>query len=86
MKKLGQEVTRYNSSRMKFLENSFYIIQNIKLDQSENFFIKNFKEITNKTSNNVRKINFILESPKSLIEITMLLVIFAIIFNISIFF
>ena len=71
---------------MKFLENSFYIIQNIKLDQSENFFIKNFKEITNKTSNNVRKINFILESPKSLIEITMLLVIFAIIFNISIFF
>ena len=72
---------------MKFLENSFYIIQNIKLDQSENFFIKNFKEITNKTSNNVRKINFILDfSPKSLIEITMLLVIFAIIFNISIFF
>lgn len=86
LKKLGQEVTKYNSSRMKFLENSFYIIQNIKLDQSENFFIKNFKEITNKTSNNVRKINFILESPKSLIEITMLLVIFAIIFNISIFF
>lgn len=86
LKKLGQEVTKYNSSRMKFLENSFYIIQNIKLDQSENFFIKNFQEITNKTSNNVRKINFILESPKSLIEITMLLVIFAIIFNISIFF
>ena len=86
LKKLGQEVTKYNSGRMKFLENSFYIIQNIKLDQSENFFIKNFQEITNKTSNNVRKINFILESPKSLIEITMLLVIFAIIFNISIFF
>ena len=86
LKKLGQEVTKYNSNRMKFLENSFYIVQNIKLDQSENFFIKNFKEITNKTSNNVRKINFILESPKSLIEITMLLVIFAIIFNISFFF
>ncbi len=86
LKKLGQEVTKYNSNRMKFLENSFYIIQNIKLDQSENFFIRNFKEITNKTSNNVRKINFILESPKSLIEITMLLVIFAIIFNISFFF
>ncbi len=86
LKKLGQDVTKFTSKRIKFLENSFYIIQNIKLDQSEKFFIKNFKDITDKTSNNVRKINFILESPKSLIEITMLFVIFALIFNISVFF
>lgn len=83
LKKLGKEVTKLNSKRIKFLENSFYIIQNIKLDQSENFFIKNFRDITNKTSNNIRKIGFILESPRSLIEITMLFVAFAIIFNIS---
>ncbi len=85
LKNLGEDVTKYTSSRIKFLENSFYIIQNIKLDQSENFFINKFKEITNKTSENIRKIAFIIESPRNLIELIMLLVIFALIFNISLF-
>ena len=40
LKKLGEDVTKFNSSRIRFLEDSFYIIQNIKLDQSENIFIK----------------------------------------------
>ena len=48
LKKLGEDVTKFNSSRIRFLEDSFYIIQNIKLDQSENIFIKKFKEITYK--------------------------------------
>ena len=74
-------MTKFNSSRIRFLEDSFYIIQNIKLDQSENIFIKKFKEITYKTSDNIRKIAFIIESPRNLIELIMLLVIFALIFN-----
>lgn len=86
LKKLGEDVTKFNSSRIRFLEDSFYIIQNIKLDQSENIFIKKFKEITYKTSDNIRKIAFIIESPRNLIELIMLLVIFALIFNISLFF
>ena len=85
LKRLGEDVTKYTSSRIRFLEDSFYIIQNIKLDQSENFFIKKFKEITYKTSENIRKIAFIIESPRNLIELIMLLVIFALIFNISLF-
>jgi ABC-type bacteriocin/lantibiotic exporter with double-glycine peptidase domain len=86
LKKLGTDVTKFTSSRIRLLEDSFYIIQNIKIDQSEKFFIKKFREITLKTSENIRKIGFILESPKSLIELTMLLVIFALLFNFSFFF
>ena len=86
LKKLGTDITKFTSSRIRLLEDSFYIIQNIKIDQSEKFFIKKFREITLKTSENMRKIGFIIESPKSLIELTMLLVIFALLFNFSFFF
>ncbi len=86
LKKLGTEVTKFTSSRIKFLEDSFYIVQNIKIDQSEKFFIKKFREITLRTSENLRKIAFIIESPKSLIELTMLLVIFVLLLNFSFFF
>ena len=86
LKKLGINVTKNTSSRIKFLEDSFYIIQNIKLDQSEKFFIKKFRELTNNTSDSTRKINFILDAPKSFIEITMMVVIFALIFYVSLFF
>ncbi|WP_440933640.1 ATP-binding cassette domain-containing protein, partial [Candidatus Pelagibacter sp.] len=86
LKKLGTQVTKFTSSRVRFLEDSFYIVQNIKIDQSEKFFIKKFREISFKTSENLRKIAFIVESPKSLIELTMLLVIFVLLLNFSFFF
>jgi ABC-type bacteriocin/lantibiotic exporter with double-glycine peptidase domain len=86
LKKLGKIYTNSTASRLKFLEDSFYIIQNIKLDQSQNLFIKKFNELTTRASNSSRKTNFILESPRGLIEITMLIVVIILVVNLFYFF
>ena len=74
-KELGQKKLFYDEKKIKQLQDSFYVIQSIKLENLENFFIGNFKISTEKSSHSTFLSNFITELPKNLIEVAMLAIV-----------
>lgn len=79
-KKLGEAKIFYDSEKVNNLQQSFYAIQNIKLDNLENFFSKEFEKNNKAASDSYYLLQFFAEIPKPLIEFCVLLIIFLIIF------
>jgi ABC-type bacteriocin/lantibiotic exporter with double-glycine peptidase domain len=77
---MGSEKIFYDQKKINDLQKSFYVIQNIKLDSLEDFFIDRFRFNTQQSSKRQFLLQFILELPKPLIEtiIIILLVVFLI--------
>jgi ABC-type bacteriocin/lantibiotic exporter with double-glycine peptidase domain len=74
-KELGQKKLFYDEKKIKQLQDSFYVIQSIKLENLENFFIDKFKISTEKSSHSTFLSSFITELPKNLIEVAMLAIV-----------
>jgi ABC-type bacteriocin/lantibiotic exporter with double-glycine peptidase domain len=74
-KELGQKKLFYDEKKIKQLQDSFYVIQSIKLENLENFFIDKFKISTEKSSYSTFLSSFITELPKNLIEVAMLAIV-----------
>jgi ATP-binding cassette subfamily C protein len=74
-KELGEKKLIYDQQKINQLQDNFYIIQTIKLENRENFFIDKFKFNTEKSSYSTFLSNFITDLPKNLIEVAMLCII-----------
>jgi ABC-type bacteriocin/lantibiotic exporter with double-glycine peptidase domain len=74
-KELGEKKLIYDQQKIKQLQDSFYIIQSIKLENLENFFIDKFKNSTEKSSYSTFLNNFIADLPRNLIEVAMLSIV-----------
>lgn len=74
-KELGRKKMLYDKEKINELQNSFYIIQTVKLENLENYFINKFKIATNQSSRSTFLMSFISELPKNLIEVAMLLIV-----------
>jgi ABC-type multidrug transport system fused ATPase/permease subunit len=79
-KKLGEIKTYHDSEKINDLQKSFYVVQNIKLDNLENFFSKKFKKNNTAGSDSYFLLQFFGEIPKPLIELFVLLIIFIIMY------
>ena len=78
-KELGEKKLIYDQEKIKGLQDSFYIIQSIKLENLENVFIDKFKISTQKSSYSTFFNNFIIDLPKNLVEMAMLIIVVLII-------
>ena len=74
-KELGEKKLMYDEEKVKQLQDNFYIIQSIKLENLENFFINKFRLNTEKSSYSTFLSNFISDLPKNLIEVAMLFIV-----------
>jgi ABC-type bacteriocin/lantibiotic exporter with double-glycine peptidase domain len=75
---LGHKQTVSDEKKINDLQKSFYVIQNIKLDNLEDFFSKRFEK-NNKISSHAQFfITFINEIPKPIVEIIALIIVFLI--------
>lgn len=79
-KKLGSKKIIHDSYKINDLQKSFYIIQNIKLDNLENFFIKKFEKNTKISSKSYFFLQVLTEIPKPLAELVFLIMIFLVIY------
>ena len=79
-KKLGSKKVIYDSYKINDLQKSFHIIQNIKLDNLENFFIKKFEKNTQHSSKSYFFLQVLTEIPRPLIELIFLTMIFLIMY------
>jgi ABC-type multidrug transport system fused ATPase/permease subunit len=73
-KELGEKKIIFDQEKIKSLQDSFYIIQSIKLENLENIFINKFKISTQKSSYSTFFYNFINDLPKNLVEMAMLII------------
>lgn len=78
-KELGEIKTLHDKEKINQLQNSFYVIQTIKLENLENYFLNKFKAATTQSSKSTFTMQFISELPKNLIEVAMLLIVAVII-------
>jgi ABC-type bacteriocin/lantibiotic exporter with double-glycine peptidase domain len=78
-KELGEIKTLHDKEKINQLQNSFYVIQTIKLENLENYFLNKFKVATIQSSKSTFTMQFISELPKNLIEVAMLLIVAVII-------
>lgn len=78
-KELGEIKTLHDKEKINQLQNSFYVIQTIKLENLENYFLNKFKVATTQSSKSTFTMQFISELPKNLIEVAMLLIVAVII-------
>lgn len=78
-KELGEIKTLHDKEKINQLQNSFYVIQTIKLENLENYFLNKFKVATTQSSKSTFIMQFISELPKNLIEVAMLLIVAVII-------
>ena len=76
----GEKKISYDKKKVNILQQSFYIIQNIKLDNLEESFLKNFKNYTKESSNSNLYLSTISELARPLMESLLILVVFIIIF------
>ena len=74
-KELGEKKLIYDQQKIKQLQDSFYIIQSIKLENLEKFFIDKFKSSTEKSSYSTFLNNCVTDLPKNLIEVAMLSIV-----------
>jgi len=79
-KNLGEIKVRNDADKIDILYKSFYIIQNIKLDNLENFFINNFKKKTETSSRSQFLLSFLNELPKPILELFLLFVVLTLVF------
>jgi ABC-type bacteriocin/lantibiotic exporter with double-glycine peptidase domain len=79
-KNLGEIKVKNDAEKIEILYKSFYIIQNIKLDNLENFFINNFKKKTETSSRSHFLLSFLNELPKPILEIFLLFFVLALVF------
>lgn len=79
-KKLGSKKVIHDSYKINDLQKSFHIIQNIKLDNLENFFIKKFEKNTKLSSKSYFFLQVLTEIPRPLIELIFLTIIFFIMY------
>jgi len=79
-KHLGEIKVINDADKIDILYKSFYIIQNIKLDNLENFFINNFKKKTENSSRSQFLLSFLNELPKPILEFFLLFVVLALVF------
>lgn len=84
-KKIGEIKIIHDSKKVQDLQRSFHIIQNIKLDGLEDFFLKKFKKSNDAASRSYFFLQFFNEIPKPIIELS-LIIIMAIIVIVSYFF
>lgn len=78
-KELGERKILHDKEKINQLQNSFYVIQTIKLENLENYFLNKFKVATTQSSKSTFSMQFISELPKNLIEVAMLLIVAVII-------
>jgi ATP-binding cassette subfamily C protein len=78
-KELGERKILHDKEKITQLQNSFYVIQTIKLENLENYFLNKFKVATIQSSKSTFSMQFISELPKNLIEVAMLLIVAVII-------
>jgi len=78
-KELGERKILHDAEKLTQLQNSFYVIQTIKLENLENYFLNKFKVANNQSSKSTFRMQFISELPKNLIEVAMLIIIVVII-------
>ena len=79
-KNLGEIKVKNDADKIEILYKSFYIIQNIKLDNLENFFINNFKKKTETSSRSHFLLSFLNELPKPILEIFLLFFVLTLVF------
>jgi ABC-type bacteriocin/lantibiotic exporter with double-glycine peptidase domain len=72
---MGKIKVQSDSDKIDIIQESFYIIQNIKLDNLENFFIEKFKKKNNNASHSQFLLDFLSELPKPIIELFILILI-----------
>ena len=76
---MGERKILHDAEKLTQLQNSFYVIQTIKLENLENYFLNKFKVANNQSSKSTFRMQFISELPKNLIEVAMLFIIVVII-------
>ena len=79
-KYLGNIKVQNDAYKIDILQKSFYIIQNIKLDNLEDFFINKFKKNTENSSKSQFLLSYLSELPKPIIEFFVLFVVLGLIF------
>jgi ATP-binding cassette, subfamily B, bacterial PglK len=79
-KTAGIKKSLYDAAKIENLQNSFYAIQNIKLDNLESFFSDQFRKNTKLASENQFILQFKSEIPKPLIELLVLTALSGVIF------
>jgi ABC-type bacteriocin/lantibiotic exporter with double-glycine peptidase domain len=77
---IGNVKVQNDSDKVDILYSSFYIIQNIKLDSLENYFINKFKKSTENSSRSHFLLSFLTELPKPIIEFFVLVLVLVSIF------
>jgi ATP-binding cassette, subfamily B, bacterial PglK len=77
---IGVVKLKNDADKTDILYNSFQIIQNIKLDHLENFFIQNFKEKTQASSKSQFLLAFFNDLTKPILEFFLLLVVLALVY------
>jgi ATP-binding cassette subfamily B protein len=89
IKKMGIEKSFYDKKKINNLQNTFHAIQNIKLDQNEDYFYKRFSLSTDSSSRSSFYIQLVSDLPKSYIELIILVIVFSLLlifyffFNVS---
>ena len=83
---LGKIKIEHDTKKLDDLQTSFYIIQNIKLDNLESFFNQKFKISTNQSSKSSFYLQFVGEAFKPIIEFIVFLIFCAIVYIFFIYF
>lgn len=83
---LGKIKIEHDTKKLNDLQTSFYIIQNIKLDNLESFFNQKFKISTNQSSKSSFYLQFVGEAFKPIIEFIVFLIFCTIIYIFFIYF
>jgi ABC-type bacteriocin/lantibiotic exporter with double-glycine peptidase domain len=77
---IGNIKVQNDAYKIDILQKSFYIIQNIKLDNLEDFFINKFKKNTENSSKSQFLLSYLSELPKPIIEFFVLFVVLGLVF------
>jgi ABC-type multidrug transport system fused ATPase/permease subunit len=85
-KKLGDIKSKIDANRISDLQNAFYIIQNIKIDHLEDYFIKKFDTNSQIGSKNYSYLQFVSESVRPALEFVVLFIVLLILFIFFIYF
>ena len=79
IKKLGQEVTKTNTSRIKLVNETYRGFDTVKLLNKQLNFSRKFEEITGKLTDVAFKNIFFLKLPKSIFELIIFILVFVLI-------
>jgi ABC-type multidrug transport system fused ATPase/permease subunit len=85
-KKIGELKILYDSKKHQDLQRSFHVIQNIKLDGLEDFFLNKFQNSTKAASRSYFFLQFLNEIPKPIIELFIIIIMSIIVFIAHFFF